>query len=203
MTDYPFLNICFPEKEIFLRLGGHLTKTEITSAEKLRFHSLALKAFEQCHAQGRWEIFKVNAVREDGILLADNSFIASKDFARRCQKITHLWCGFATVGKAVTQLRDNSEKISEKALFDAVASECADAAMDMVQQLARQSLQRQNMVLAERRYSPGFGDMDLSVQKFFFERLALNELDILLSEAYYMIPEKSVTAFAGIMEDLG
>ena len=89
MNDHPSLNICFPGKEIFLRTGGHLTKTRMTAAEKLRFHALALEAFEKCQPRGRWEIFKVKEVKENGILLADDTLIAGKDFAGRCAGITH------------------------------------------------------------------------------------------------------------------
>ena len=40
--------------------------------------------------------------------------------------------------------------------------------------------------------------MPLSLQKFFFDSLQLEELDMSFNENFYMLPEKSVTAFAGI-----
>lgn len=202
MNDYPRLNVALPEKEIFLRLGGHLTVTRLSEAEKIRFKSLSFKAFERCCPRGRWEIFEVENVNEYGILLQDGFTVKSRDFAARNPGITHLWCGAVTVGKDVVDLRDNTAKVSESAVFDAVGAECADRAMDVLQELAGQYLRRQGLILSPRRYSPGYGDMALEIQQFFFERLHLNELDMSLSEAFYMIPEKSVTAFAGIKKEL-
>ena len=180
MITYSSLNIQFPEREIFLRLGGHLTKTVLSAEELIRFRSLGCKAFEVCRPQGRWDICKVNSVTENCITLDDGFQIRSRDFASRCCGINYLWFGAVTLGNAVTNLRDNSEKVSESAVFDAVGAECADAAMDALHSLARQALQRQGLTLAPRRFSPGYGDMDLEIQQFFFERLDLSELDIVL-----------------------
>lgn len=198
MFDHPMLPVTFPEKEIFLRLGGHLTKTEISPDESIRFRALALKAFHACKPCGRWDIFPVREVAADGILLENGSFIPGRDFAARCTGITHLWCAAVTVGKEIVALRDNAAKVSESAVFDAVASESADAAMDAVFTISRTALRRQALELDKRRYSPGYGDMPLTVQKFFFSALKLEELELTLNEIFYLIPEKSVTAFAGI-----
>ena len=198
MNDYPSLNVRFPEKEIFLRTGGHLTRTEMSADEKNHFRSLALRAFDRCTPCGRWEFFEVGKVAVDGIILADGTVIAGSDFAARCVGITHLWCGFATAGKAVVALRDRASDIYEKVVFDAVGAETADGAMDMLHALAATELRRHNLIMHSRRYSPGYGDMPLFMQQFFFDRLALSELEISLNEAYYMTPEKSVTAFCGI-----
>ena len=49
------------------------------------------------------------------------------------------------------------------------------------------------------RYSPGFGDVSLSVQKTFFELLDCQKnLALTLNDSLIMSPEKSVTAFVGV-----
>lgn len=198
MKRYSFLQVKFPEREIFLRLGGHLSRTVLSAEDKRRYLLAAMRAFEVCHPQGVWEIFPVAEVTENRIVLADGAEIYSGDFARRCDGITHLWAGAVTLGKAITGLRDQAENISDGAVYDAVGSECADAAMDCLQELARNELLRQAMDLAPRRYSPGYGDMALEVQKFFFARLPLAEMGMSLDETFFMTPEKSVTAFAAV-----
>jgi cobalamin-dependent methionine synthase I len=50
----------------------------------------------------------------------------------------------------------------------------------------------------DKRYSPGYGDMPLEMQKIFFSQLHLEELKMVLNDNFYMIPEKSVTAFAAV-----
>jgi cobalamin-dependent methionine synthase I len=49
------------------------------------------------------------------------------------------------------------------------------------------------------RYSPGFGDVPLAVQKTFFEILECQKnLALTLNDSLIMSPEKSVTAFVGV-----
>jgi cobalamin-dependent methionine synthase I len=202
MKYFPALSVKFPEREIFLRLGGHLSKTVLSADDRYRFQRAALRALEVCHPQGGWEIFPVDKVTDQAVILSDGSVIKGGDFARRCAGITHLWAGAVTLGKAVTLLRDEAANISDAAVYDAVASECADEAMDLLHEFARQELMRQAMTLELRRYSPGYGDMALDIQAFFFEKLNLAAWGMSLSETYYMIPEKSVTAFAGVRQEL-
>ncbi len=202
MRCFPALSIKFPEREIFLRLGGHLSKTVLSPDDRYRFQRAAFRAFEVCHPRGCWEIFPVDEVTDNAVILSEGRVINSGDFARRCAGITHLWAGAVTLGEAVTELRDEAANVSDAAVYDAVASECADEAMDLLHELARQELMRQSLALELRRYSPGYGDMALDIQAFFFEKLDLASLGMSLSEIYYMTPEKSVTAFAGVRQEL-
>lgn len=194
------LPVLFPEREIFLRLGGNIARTVLSSEEKNDFRRIALQAFECCRPCGRWGIAAAE-VREDGIWLDDAVFVPGRDFAVRCAGVKTMWFGAVTVGMDVLVQRDGQTRVSAAAVYDAVAGECADAAMDQLQKLAAAELCRSALILASRRYSPGYGDMPLDVQKFFYERLKLNELNIRLTENNFLIPEKSVTAFAGVTEE--
>ena len=198
MFDLPSIPVTFPEKEIFLRLNGNLTRTELSTKEKILYLGKAKAAFELCLPAGRWDYFPVKSVSPDGIMLADNRIITGKDFAAGCTGITHLWCGAVTVGRNVTDAEKQISSVFTQAIYDAAASETADAAMDLLTQIARRSLLRMGLNMDERRYSPGYGDMPLSMQKFFFDSLQLETLDMSFNEIFYMLPEKSVTAFAGI-----
>ena len=52
---------------------------------------------------------------------------------------------------------------------------------------------------AHARFSPGYGDVPISVQKEFLDSLdAGRRMGILLSESYLMSPSKSVTAIIGL-----
>ena len=48
------------------------------------------------------------------------------------------------------------------------------------------------------RYSPGYGDVPLQVQKDFFRLLPCTRIGLTLMDTLIMAPEKSVTAFVGI-----
>ena len=100
--------------------------------------------------------------------------------------------------KAVAEAEEKCEDISARAIFDAVASETADAAMDSLVRTAARNLLAQGLSMDAKRYSPGYGDMPLEMQKIFFSQLHLEELKMVLNDNFYMIPEKSVTAFAAV-----
>lgn len=185
----------FPEKEVFLRLGGHLSKT-LPAGEKYRL--TAMQAYELCQPRGRWCVLEASAAKE-GISLAGGRVLPGKDFASRSSGIKAIWCAAVTVGEKLVAFRDNAPNVTASAIADAVGSECADAAMDFLQKQAETELRRCGLLLAERRYSPGYGDMPLEVQKFLYETLKLDELGLRLTGNNFLIPEKSVTAIAGII----
>ena len=84
----------------------------------------------------------------------------------------------------------------EAAVFDAVGSECADLAIGLLQKLAAADLRRWGLMLSQRRFSAGYGGVELFHQKEIFQQLELEKLNMFLSETFIMHPEKSVTAFA-------
>jgi cobalamin-dependent methionine synthase I len=49
------------------------------------------------------------------------------------------------------------------------------------------------------RYSPGFGDVPLEIQKDFFRLLPCTRIGLTLMDTLIMAPEKSVTAFCGLL----
>lgn len=53
------------------------------------------------------------------------------------------------------------------------------------------------------RYSPGYGDVPLEVQKVFFTLLDCRKIALTLMDTLVMAPEKSVTAFVGILDAQG
>lgn len=204
MTDcstVEHLPVLFPEKEIFYRLGGNVAKTVLPEKIRAEYRRTALQAFELCRPCGRWLVATAQ-VRPDGVMLDDGFFVAGRDFAARCAGATRIWCAAVTVGSEVLSARDRQERVALAAVYDAVAGECADAAMDMLQKQCMTALRRNGWTLAVRRYSPGYGDMPLSVQRYFYDRLKLDELGISLNTNNFLIPEKSVTAFAGVTEEL-
>ena len=191
-----------PEKEIFLRLGGNLFKTHLDSDSRIFFQQTSLKAFELCVPCGRWGIAGVQKVTEEGVCCEDGDFIEGAAFAAKNPGITHLWYGAVTLGGNWKKKFDSLSDTAEKTIYDAVGSECADAAMDLLFRMSGTFLRSRGIILASHRYSPGYGDMPLKMQKFFFRKLHLNEVGMDLTETFFLTPEKSVTAFAGGTVDI-
>nr|WP_300850933.1 vitamin B12 dependent-methionine synthase activation domain-containing protein [uncultured Acetatifactor sp.] len=74
---------------------------------------------------------------------------------------------------------------------------CADSAQKEIETYAsRQSL------YMRPRYSPGYGDFQLSCQKFIFDALQIpKNIGISLTDSFLMVPFKSVTAVIGLSSD--
>ena len=68
--------------------------------------------------------------------------------------------------------------------------------MDALCTLARAELRRQGLSLSPGRYSPGYGDMPLELQKLFYSNLKMAEMKLSLTAENFFKPEKTVTAFA-------
>ena len=192
------LNIEFPEKEIFLRLGGNCFKTGLDESARLQLMQSSRYAFSLCQAQGRFAVLPLNGCRDDGVDIPDGFLQLGKDFSCQCSNAAYLWCGAVTIGEMLTAWRDNALSVAAGAIADAVGSECADGAMDALCAIARNELCRQGLVLSGRRYSPGYGDMPLALQKFFYDKLNMAQMGVHLTDNHFLLPEKSVTAFAFI-----
>ena len=195
---YRQLNVIYPEKQVFFRLGGNLHKTDIDAEQKLFFDTHAAKAFALCQPQGRWMIKRVSSNKDGVITFDDSNILQGKKFADSVSGAAFIWFAAVTVGKEVVDVRDACTDIAAAAVYDAVAGEVADAAMDMVQKMASAELMRQRFMLSKSRYSPGYGDMSLDCQTTFFELLDMQDMNLTLTDNYFMIPEKSVTALAAV-----
>ena len=195
MQIFDHLSIEFPEKTVFLRLGGHCTKTGLDERAKAQFIQWSRRAFELCRPCGRWKLLPLKVCHHNGVEIGHDFLPLGKDFC--CGRTaTHLWCGAVTIGSALTEARDSLTELSAGAVYDAVGSECADAAMDMLFALSRSALSRQGVLLDKRRFSPGYGDMPLELQNFFYHELKMEQMGVEITSNSFFVPEKTVTAFA-------
>jgi len=107
----------------------------------------------------------------------------------------------ATAGPAVIEAirRDTADgNLTRAVVFDAAASEMVDAALDWMETFFGRELRREWRKLTKSRFSCGYGDLALENQKLFYDLLELGRLGVELTEQYILVPEKSVTAVAGI-----
>ena len=83
-------------------------------------------------------------------------------------------------------------------VFDAYASEYVDGVLDVIIARKNEALRRTGQKLTKHRFSPGYGDLDISYQKVFYDLLDMQTLDVTINENYLLSPEKSVIAIAGV-----
>ena len=192
------IQIALPEKEIFLRLGGNLYKTILDPAAGKRLKTVCCRGFSLCALQGRYGILPIKEFRDDGVVTPAGFLRLGRIFTAQLANAGMLWFGAVTAGSAVTDARDNAADSADKAILDAVASECADAAMDSMTGIAARELLVQGLVLSAKRFSPGYGDMPLEIQNFFYNTLDMADMGVAINDNCFLTPEKSVTAFAAV-----
>lgn len=86
----------------------------------------------------------------------------------------------------------------EQVIFDSAATALAERAADAAEAHARAYASARGS-FASWRFSPGYGDLPLAVQRDFLATLdATRQLGITLTPSNLMIPTKSVTAIVGV-----
>ena len=140
--------------------------------------------------------FSEYGIKRDGDLL-DLGFarVKSRGLAKNLDGCESILLFAATVGREIDRLIARYERTepSRAVCLQAIGSERVEALCD----LFCDGLKAEREI--KPRFSPGYGDLDLSLQKDISDALALEKtLGITLSEGLLMTPSKSVTAIVGI-----
>ena len=74
-----------------------------------------------------------------------------------------------------------------------------DSGLDWIMDYMNQDLMRKARRITKARFSAGYGDFSLENQKAIHALLQLNKIGVFISDRCILMPEKSVTAVAGIV----
>ena len=122
--------------------------------------------------------------------------VSSKDLSVNLSGCTEAYVVAVTLGVETDRLIQRLSLVSaaEGFVADAAASAMAESLMD----IANTHLRTLNEL--RPRFSPGYGDLDVSVQRSVLEILGADKiLGIKLGDNYLMTPRKSITAICGII----
>ncbi len=193
------LPLQLPRRTILARLGFHAGITTLSAPEVAQLDEHLTAAFRLCHPAGTYRILAIQQRSTTSVTLEDGWEIHCPSVAKMLHDASHVWVAAATIGHHLKPLVDQATAngdLATAAIYDAVGSECADAAMDALQDLSRQQLRPRGLSLAKCRFSPGFGGWPLDAQQAFQQRLPFQQLGLSLTDSFFLIPEKSVTAIA-------
>lgn len=107
----------------------------------------------------------------------------------------------ATVGIGIDRLMKRAEIVSptDALIINAIGSERAEALADAFCKELRLNFEKKGVTL-KPRFSPGYGDLDLSLNKKIFDSLGVSsKIGVTLTENMLMSPIKSVSAIVGVM----
>ena len=184
-------------KEIYRYLGYRgMTPDEQTDA-----------LVAECLAQARKEMQPLSAVRrldvrhtgEDRLLIGDMD-IHSHGLSRNMQGCEKAYMLAVTIGHGIDTLIRRAEVTSmmKAAVMQSVGAALAEELCDSVNEEIRIAAEKEGYH-CKPRFSPGYGDLSLGLQKDFERILNMRtNLGITLTDTLLMVPSKSVTAFVGL-----
>lgn len=114
-----------------------------------------------------------------------------------CSKVALL---AATIGPQVDALirRHSSTDPVYASILQATGAMFIEEMVDLVNAEIKKIAEAQGLK-TRPRYSPGYGDVPLEVQRDFFRLLPCTRIGLTLMDTLIMAPEKSVTAFVGLL----
>lgn len=185
---------------ILIRMGYRKGITKLTAEDEKKIADGINKARALCSLKGAYQTLKILSIEPDSVHLENNIIFVSHNLSKLMTGCREAVIMASTAGNDVVLARDREITHGDAAyglVIDSTASETADAGLDWIQEFLNSQLAIKGRKLTTR-YSPGYGDLNLSAQKQIYEALALDRLDIRITERFLLVPEKSVLAIAGI-----
>ncbi|HPI92024.1 MAG TPA: hypothetical protein PLT09_04660 [Deltaproteobacteria bacterium] len=190
-----------PEKEIYARLGFRKGITELNPAERDAINRTIEDAAGLVSIKGAARVMGLRSVGENGVTLEDETVLPSRALAVMLAGSSGVLLMGATAGPDVMEAIASCSMgdLTRAVILDAVASEMTDAALSWIMDYVGQDLLRSARRLTRKRFSAGYGDFSLENQWDIYTLLSLGSIGITMTPTCVLIPEKSVTAVAGVL----
>ena len=165
--------------------------------------SAAAELLEVIKPQAVYEQFDLSVEYDEeagtGMVSFSDFRIPSKDLARNLRECNKVVIFASTLGaQCDQQIRRAQIKDPVKAaVLQATGAMYIEKCVDLLNEKIRIEFEEQGHKVRPR-FSPGYGDVSLEVQKDFFRLLPCQRIGLTLMDTLIMSPEKSVTAFIGI-----
>ena len=195
------LPVTVPDDRIFMRLGRYRHQAEISESQMQYFTGIIADGKRLCHLAGSWLIVPIFSNDGEVIVVDGGDEFRSQGLAKLLSGCPQMLLFAVTAGAEIVAAASDAAASghgAEALLFDAPGGEAAEAGCGWLQDYVRQQLKRRGLLVAERRFSPGYGGLALDTQAIFYRRLHLKTLGLTLLDSGMMVPEKTVTAIAGI-----
>ena len=205
MEAAPFLfhaiRLAVPAQAVYRRLGYRKGLTTITQAQQEEIRMAMDHAASLIELKGSAASFPIAGLSGEKITLGSGLILRSTGVAGMLKDSSEVLFMGATAGMRIMEgIRDEtvSGNLTRAVVLDAVASEMTDKALDWIAGYMRRDLRRRGKELSARRFSAGYGDFSLENQKIMYDTLKLWEIGVQITDSCILVPEKSVTALAGI-----
>lgn len=174
---------------------GEVTDEQMTTLAQAAVADIS----EAMNCRSVYAKFPLELLEGDRIGFADK-LLSSHHLMLNLHDCHSVYLFAATLGPAVDKCIQKESRINpaKAVMMQAAGAMFIEKYCDLfIQFLGQQEAEQGNSL--RPRYSPGFGDVPLTVQKTFFELLECQKnLALTLNDSLIMSPEKSVTAFVGV-----
>lgn len=186
---------------ILSRLGYNKRHTVLSDQDMQEVERLIFNAENTLNITAAYRIMGISQIETPRVILEDGTILSGHRLSELLKNSPQALIMGATGGNKIMELIERLQiegKMSEAVVIDAAASEITDSALGFVMTIVEQYLRPKGRFLTKMRFSPGYGDFDITQQKIFYRLLDGESLGIKMNEACLLIPEKSVFAIAGI-----
>lgn len=195
------INVPLPKEAILRRLGYKRGVTGLSPEEAGKLERVMDEAFAHIRLRGTAKRLAVTDRAPGSLTLAGGLELTGKRLSAMLKDSEEALLMAATGGREIMDAigrLSGAGDLSRAVVFDAVASEVVDGALDWIVRYYNNALRREGRQLTSRRYSAGYADFVLENQAIFYRELKLEKLGVQLTKSFILVPEKSVTAIAGI-----
>lgn len=196
----PNTNLFTPTTADYAEAARYLGYRKISAPD-----AMIQKLIEEC-CQELYSIFSPQAVIESFDLnISENNHIAfsdvslqSVDLGRNLENCSKVFIFAATIGPKVDACirKANSTDTVKAAVLQSCGAMFIEKVVDYINDQIKKEAADSGLK-TKPRYSPGYGDVPLEIQKDFFRLLPCTRIGLTLMDTLIMSPEKSVTAFIG------
>ncbi|MFB3926057.1 MAG: methionine synthase [Syntrophales bacterium] len=193
--------VSVPKEKIYKRLNYRKGTTQLTALQAKELERDIEDALSLIVLRGAGSCVPILKRTDSETTISGGHVIRSKSVSSLLKNSSEIFLMGATAGHEIMEaIREDAEKnnLTHGVVLDAVASEMVDASLDWIMKYVNHELSREGKRLTKRRFSAGYGDLLLENQKWIYDFLSLDRLGVSMTEAFMLVPEKSVTAIAGI-----
>lgn len=145
-------------------------------------------------------IYQPGGEQSKGHLMIAGMEIVSADLQKNLEDCEEVFLFAATLGPGPDFLirRASAQRMSDAVIYQAMSAEMIESYCDEICAQLRQEAAKEGLYLRPR-FSPGYGDLPLDMQKDLLRILdAPKKIGLTLTDSLLMMPSKSVTALIGL-----
>lgn len=188
------------KKKLLIRLGHVESKQKLTKSFNELIRAAADLAHILINPRQIVNISNIGEISESSVELENGFVIKSGKVARLLDGCTRLLSFVVTIGPKLEQKRDYfivTKEPTQAMLLDACGAVAVEGIAEALNTSAEKDFLKKGYS-ATKRYSPGYGDWQISAQKDFLDFLDAPQIGVKLSESFIMSPEKTISALIGL-----